>query len=82
MTVSRRIVLAGLHGRRRPVSTGRDGPGAPARPPPRPRRERVQFVTSAGKFTLEVYPEAAPKTVANFMQYVKAASTPARSSTA
>ena len=33
--------------------------------------ERVQFVTTAGKFTLEVYPDAAPKTVANFMEYVK-----------
>ncbi len=31
----------------------------------------MQFVTSAGKFTLEVYPDAAPKTVANFMEYVK-----------
>ena len=32
---------------------------------------RVQFNTSAGTFTVELYPEKAPKTVANFLQYVK-----------
>ncbi len=32
---------------------------------------RVKFVTSAGNFTVEVYPDKAPKTVANFLQYVK-----------
>ncbi|KAA0179558.1 peptidyl-prolyl cis-trans isomerase [Cupriavidus gilardii] len=32
--------------------------------------ERVRFATSAGNFTIEVYPEAAPKTVANFLEYV------------
>ncbi|WP_422648824.1 Peptidyl-prolyl cis-trans isomerase [Cupriavidus sp. H18C1] len=32
--------------------------------------ERVRFATSAGSFTIEVYPEAAPKTVANFLEYV------------
>ncbi|MCZ3114944.1 peptidylprolyl isomerase, partial [Acinetobacter baumannii] len=32
--------------------------------------ERVRFVTSAGNFTIEVYPDAAPKTVANFLEYV------------
>lgn len=31
----------------------------------------VQFVTSQGNFTVELYPEKAPKTVANFLQYVK-----------
>lgn len=34
------------------------------------RTERVQFTTSAGKFTVEVYPDAAPRTVANFLDYV------------
>lgn len=29
------------------------------------------FETSQGNFTLELYPEKAPKTVANFLQYVK-----------
>lgn len=33
--------------------------------------DRVQFVTNAGKFTIEVYPDAAPKTVANFEEYVR-----------
>ncbi len=32
---------------------------------------RVKFVTSAGEFVIEVYPDKAPKTVANFLQYVK-----------
>ena len=32
---------------------------------------RVQFKTSMGNFTVEVYPDKAPKTVANFLQYVK-----------
>ena len=31
----------------------------------------VEFVTSQGNFTVELYPEKAPKTVANFLQYVK-----------
>ena len=41
---------------------------APA--PAAPAAERVRFATSAGNFTIEVYPEAAPKTVANFLEYV------------
>lgn len=32
---------------------------------------QVEFKTSAGSFTLELYPDKAPKTVANFLQYVK-----------
>lgn len=31
----------------------------------------VVFETSQGNFTVELYPEKAPKTVANFLQYVK-----------
>ncbi len=31
----------------------------------------VEFQTSQGSFTVELYPEKAPKTVANFVQYVK-----------
>ncbi len=33
---------------------------------------QVEFDTSAGKIRLELYPDAAPKTVANFLDYVKA----------
>ena len=33
--------------------------------------QRVQFKTSMGNFTVEVYPDKAPKTVTNFLQYVK-----------
>ena len=32
---------------------------------------QVKFVTSAGNFVVEVYPDKAPKTVENFLQYVK-----------
>ena len=32
---------------------------------------KVKFTTSEGDFTVEVYPDKAPKTVANFLQYVK-----------
>ena len=32
---------------------------------------RVKFATSMGDFVIEVYPDKAPKTVANFLQYVK-----------
>ncbi|MGO4328388.1 peptidylprolyl isomerase [Cupriavidus sp. 2TAF22] len=64
MIFSRRLVLAGMFA------------GALALSPlaaqaQQTKTERVQFVTSAGKFTLEVYPDAAPKTVANFMEYVR-----------
>lgn len=31
----------------------------------------VEFETSAGNFAVELYPEKAPKTVENFLQYVK-----------
>lgn len=32
---------------------------------------KVKFVTSEGEFVMEVYPDKAPKTVENFLQYVK-----------
>jgi peptidyl-prolyl cis-trans isomerase A (cyclophilin A) len=32
---------------------------------------QVKFSTSAGEFVVEVYPDKAPKTVENFLQYVK-----------
>lgn len=32
---------------------------------------KVKFVTSEGDFVMEVYPDKAPKTVENFLQYVK-----------
>lgn len=32
---------------------------------------RVKFATSQGDFVIEVYPDKAPKTVANFLQYVR-----------
>ena len=31
---------------------------------------RVKFATTAGDFVVELYPDKAPKTVANFLQYV------------
>ncbi len=32
---------------------------------------RVKFATTMGEFVVEVYPDKAPKTVENFLQYVK-----------
>ena len=32
---------------------------------------QVKFATSSGDFVVEVYPDKAPKTVANFLQYVR-----------
>jgi cyclophilin family peptidyl-prolyl cis-trans isomerase len=36
-----------------------------------PTKPRVKFTTSLGSFTVELEPEAAPKTVANFLGYVR-----------
>lgn len=36
-----------------------------------PAAPKVKFVTSQGDFVVEVYPDKAPKTVENFLQYVK-----------
>ena len=33
---------------------------------------RVKFATTAGDFVVELYPDKAPKTVENFLQYVNA----------
>jgi peptidyl-prolyl cis-trans isomerase A (cyclophilin A) len=65
MIRSRRILLAGLSAAALALSA------LPSMAQPTQKAERVQFVTSQGKFTVEVYPDAAPKTVANFMEYVK-----------
>ena len=32
---------------------------------------RVKFTTTAGEFVVEVYPDKAPRTVENFLQYVR-----------
>jgi hypothetical protein len=40
-------------------------PGAWAQNP------RVEFKTSMGSFALELYPDKAPNTVANFLQYAQ-----------
>lgn len=58
MAVSRRAVLA--------LVAGGIACGAWAADPP-----KVRFVTSAGDFVVELAPEKAPKTVENFLQYVK-----------
>lgn len=36
-----------------------------------PGAPQVKFITTAGDFVVEVYPDKAPKTVENFLQYVK-----------
>ena len=52
-----------------PVSAAQ-APGAPATPTPA-AKPRVQLLTSYGPIVVELEPELAPKTVANFLQYVK-----------
>ena len=42
-----------------------------ALPSPAQDAPRVKFTTSAGDFVVEVYPDKAPRTVENFLQYVK-----------
>jgi peptidyl-prolyl cis-trans isomerase A (cyclophilin A) len=55
----------------RRAATGVLAAAAVAGPAMAQARPRVKFVTSMGEFTVELYPDAAPKTVANFLQYVK-----------
>ncbi|MBS1186339.1 MAG: peptidylprolyl isomerase [Burkholderiaceae bacterium] len=43
---------------------------------------RVKLKTGMGEIVLELYPSKAPKSVANFLQYVKDGHTTARSSIA
>ncbi len=45
--------------------------GAAALPALAQEAPRVRFSTTAGDFTVEVYPDKAPKTVENFLQYVR-----------
>lgn len=64
-TWSRRLVLAGVAMASISMSAswaqGTQGATAP----------QVKFQTSMGDIVVEVYPDKAPKTVANFLQYVK-----------
>ena len=47
-------------------------PTKPTTPPPSSvEHPRVNMHTSQGDFTLELFPEKAPKSVANFLQYVR-----------
>jgi len=43
----------------------------PVKAPAAPSHPHVLFETSKGNFTIELYPDKAPKTVENFLQYVK-----------
>ncbi|MET0311864.1 MAG: peptidylprolyl isomerase [Burkholderiaceae bacterium] len=44
---------------------------APAAAPAAAAAPKVKFATTAGDIVIEVYPDKAPKTVENFLQYVK-----------
>ncbi|BDU70271.1 hypothetical protein GETHOR_23720 [Geothrix oryzae] len=55
-----------------PVQAPAAAPAATPVPAPAPvAKPRVQLLTSYGPVVLELEPELAPKTVANFLQYVK-----------
>lgn len=62
MAVTRRVTLATLTVAAMGLAAG----AAAAQDTP-----KVKFVTSAGDFVVELYPDKAPKTVENFLQYVK-----------
>ena len=47
------------------------GAGAAVAAPKAAAAPQVRFNTSMGDFVIEVYPDKAPKTVANFLQYVR-----------
>jgi cyclophilin family peptidyl-prolyl cis-trans isomerase len=51
-----------------PAAAPAPAPAAEVAPAPSPR---VLFKTSLGDFTVEVYPDKAPKSVENFLQYVR-----------
>ena len=71
MKISRRIALAGMAGLvAGALALSPFTASAQQAPQAQAKVQRVQFTTSAGKFTIEVYPDAAPNTVANFMEYV------------
>jgi len=40
-------------------------------PPAWAQNPRIEFKTSVGSFVIEIYPDKAPKTAANFLQYAK-----------
>ncbi len=44
----------------------------PEKAPAAPNHPHVLFETSKGNFTIELYPDKAPKSVENFLQYAKA----------
>jgi len=48
------------------AQTAKPAPAAAPAPPP-----QVMLTTSQGEITLELYPDKAPKSVANFLQYVR-----------
>ena len=62
-------MFAVLSCRPRRIAQSRSALAAARAPPPIPQ---VEFDTTAGKIRVELYPDAAPKTVANFLDYVKA----------
>ena len=51
-----------------PAADAAAAPAAEVAPAPSPR---VLFKTSLGDFTIELYPDKAPKSVENFLQYVR-----------
>lgn len=53
------------------LAAAASAPGAKAQTTSADKPSRVKFLTSEGEFTVEVYADKAPKTVANFLQYVR-----------
>ncbi len=62
------LLLAGLPGAGPSPLAAPAEPGAAADGPPRPR---VEVVTNAGTFVVELWPDKAPRTVNNFLRYAR-----------
>jgi peptidyl-prolyl cis-trans isomerase A (cyclophilin A) len=71
MTVSRHSGSSFSAGRRAFVAAAMAVSSIAALPVQAQAAPQVKFSTTAGDFVIEVYPDKAPKTVENFLQYVK-----------
>ena len=60
------FTLAIAHAQTAPPASASSAPA-----PAAPAHPQVEIKTSQGNFVIELFPDKAPKTVANFLQYVK-----------
>jgi len=71
LLVSAMLLCFESTGQTTPVDDGSAKTSVDNKTAPASKYPKVKFVTSQGEIILELYPDKAPKTVANFLQYVK-----------